>query len=163
MPRHPVTVDSATDPRIEDYQNLPGRKPHDQYFIAEGMWLLERLARSRFDVRSILTTSNRIEKVTKLADAHGIPEDVPIYVAPAAHVDEIVGFQFHRGVMACGVRQPTTEMADLTRIPDSLSPSDRRIVVVCPKIANDTNLGSCLLYTSPSPRDLSTSRMPSSA
>ena len=25
------------------------------------------------------------------------------------------------------------------------------------------NLGSCLLYTSPSPRDLSTSRMPSSA
>ena len=27
----------------------------------------------------------------------------------------------------------------------------------------DVNVGSCLLYTSPSPRDLSTSRMPSSA
>ena len=26
-----------------------------------------------------------------------------------------------------------------------------------------SNLGTCLLYTSPSPRDLSTSRMPSSA
>ena len=29
--------------------------------------------------------------------------------------------------------------------------------------ANTTNLWTCLLYTSPSPRDLSTSRMPSSA
>ena len=28
---------------------------------------------------------------------------------------------------------------------------------------NAVNLGFCLLYTSPSPRDLSTSRMPSSA
>ena len=28
---------------------------------------------------------------------------------------------------------------------------------------NGTNINSCLLYTSPSPRDLSTSRMPSSA
>ena len=29
--------------------------------------------------------------------------------------------------------------------------------------ANEVELGNCLLYTSPSPRDLSTSRMPSSA
>ena len=30
-------------------------------------------------------------------------------------------------------------------------------------IQQATDLGTCLLYTSPSPRDLSTSRMPSSA
>ena len=30
-------------------------------------------------------------------------------------------------------------------------------------LGNYTHIGSCLLYTSPSPRDLSTSRMPSSA
>ena len=29
--------------------------------------------------------------------------------------------------------------------------------------SNDVDMQSCLLYTSPSPRDLSTSRMPSSA
>ncbi len=142
MPRVPVKVESATDPRIGNYQNLPGRKSNGQHFIAEGMWLLERLAQSRFEVHSILTTSNRIDKVAALADSHGIHEDVPIYVAPAADVDEIVGFQFHRGVMACGVRKPSPPMEDLVTIPDSLSSSDRRIVVVCPKIANDTNLGS---------------------
>ena len=31
------------------------------------------------------------------------------------------------------------------------------------KFLNDNNITTCLLYTSPSPRDLSTSRMPSSA
>ena len=31
------------------------------------------------------------------------------------------------------------------------------------KIVNHLNIDTCLLYTSPSPRDLSTSRMPSSA
>ena len=32
-----------------------------------------------------------------------------------------------------------------------------------PAIANEAGIKFCLLYTSPSPRDLSTSRMPSSA
>ena len=137
-------IESATDPRIANYQNLPGRKPSEQYFIAEGMWLVERLANSRFEFASILTTSNRIEKVIHLADTHDVPEDVPIYVAPASEVDEIVGFQFHRGVMACGIRNPTAAMDDLIRIPESLASSSRRIVVVCPKIANATNLGSIL-------------------
>ena len=38
--------------------------------------------------------------------------------------------------------------------------------LIIPAIAEnvgDTSLSTCLLYTSPSPRDLSTSRMPSSA
>ena len=35
-------------------------------------------------------------------------------------------------------------MEELTAMPDSLSSLDRRIVVVCPKIANETNLGSIL-------------------
>ena len=34
---------------------------------------------------------------------------------------------------------------------------------VSDEVANNKNASSCLLYTSPSPRDLSTSRMPSSA
>ena len=36
-------------------------------------------------------------------------------------------------------------------------------VVIAKKLVQSHGLGSCLLYTSPSPRDLSTSRMPSSA
>ena len=39
----------------------------------------------------------------------------------------------------------------------------RRMIETALRAANDTISKSCLLYTSPSPRDLSTSRMPSSA
>ena len=41
--------------------------------------------------------------------------------------------------------------------------SERVLVVVAIKKAVDISVVPCLLYTSPSPRDLSTSRMPSSA
>ena len=36
-------------------------------------------------------------------------------------------------------------------------------VEICKNLKKDNKFNDCLLYTSPSPRDLSTSRMPSSA
>ena len=47
-----------------------------------------------------------------------------------------------------------------------LTPSDGEYVEITNPTANDIDMSDyylCLLYTSPSPRDLSTSRMPSSA
>ena len=47
--------------------------------------------------------------------------------------------------------------------PEGWGPADKFTVVLETAGLNSTELGACLLYTSPSPRDLSTSRMPSSA
>ena len=44
-----------------------------------------------------------------------------------------------------------------------ICPPTSKIVQAVKKIQGSANLTGCLLYTSPSPRDLSTSRMPSSA
>ena len=49
---------------------------------------------------------------------------------------------------------PVTDISNITGFPEIL---DGRVKTLHPKIHG------CLLYTSPSPRDLSTSRMPSSA
>ena len=48
---------------------------------------------------------------------------------------------------------------------DSFNPSEMTVAVNAGTKIEDLNneLSTCLLYTSPSPRDLSTSRMPSSA
>ena len=43
------------------------------------------------------------------------------------------------------------------------SPHDGTITVLHGGVGDMVAVGACLLYTSPSPRDLSTSRMPSSA
>ena len=46
---------------------------------------------------------------------------------------------------------------------DSQQQQLKVVVPVYPRASNHTDFDACLLYTSPSPRDLSTSRMPSSA
>ena len=47
---------------------------------------------------------------------------------------------------------------------DYILMNDQIVVVIArPGKTRDANMTTCLLYTSPSPRDLSTSRMPSSA
>ena len=51
---------------------------------------------------------------------------------------------------------------DLFNVEEVLTKKDTLLVVVKDEV-NDTLVNTCLLYTSPSPRDLSTSRMPSSA
>ena len=50
----------------------------------------------------------------------------------------------------------------LPDVRDGLKPVHRRVLFAMAQLNNDYNK-ACLLYTSPSPRDLSTSRMPSSA
>ena len=50
---------------------------------------------------------------------------------------------------------------ELTRIPSDVQ--DTLITILSEKVLPVAEIGTCLLYTSPSPRDLSTSRMPSSA
>ena len=54
------------------------------------------------------------------------------------------------------------ELVTLEKNIDSKKVKDL-IEIAQQKKAKVTNIKSCLLYTSPSPRDLSTSRMPSSA
>ena len=86
-----------------------------------------------------------VVKVVKIAALH----QIPIYTRASGtgHVGACV--PVHGGILISMMR--------MNSILD-ISPSDG-VAVVQPGVINST----CLLYTSPSPRDLSTSRMPSSA
>ena len=59
-------------------------------------------------------------------------------------------------MLADGFNLTTIELDEGEKIPDDLSKFDGMFCMGGP-------MDTCLLYTSPSPRDLSTSRMPSSA
>ena len=67
-----------------------------------------------------------------------------------------LGFDNSNGVLHAGTSAGRSEFQGLNRINNTTT-------AVTTAISASNELVACLLYTSPSPRDLSTSRMPSSA
>ena len=61
---------------------------------------------------------------------------MPIYVVPHGLIDHLVGFPFHRGVLACGAPA-------LAAHPGNCAESGSPItLVICPKLTDPENLGA---------------------
>jgi tRNA G18 (ribose-2'-O)-methylase SpoU len=132
----PVPIDDPDDPRLADYtqvreRDLVGREGR---FIAEGAVVLEKLiAAGRHPVRSVLLAAHRVHEVE--ARFAGLPADVPVYAAPQAVMDRVVGFPIHRGVLAVGERAEPAPEALLDTLPANA------LVVGLVGIANHDNMG----------------------
>ncbi|PQO42375.1 TrmH family RNA methyltransferase [Blastopirellula marina] len=102
MSEHIIYVDSAADPRLIRYRREFERKrhTHEGYFVAESQFLVQRLLDSDLEIASILVDG--IEKIPPLPP-HRVGT-FPIYVISREDVKELVGYNFHRGIMACGKR-----------------------------------------------------------
>jgi tRNA G18 (ribose-2'-O)-methylase SpoU len=134
MPRIPLT--SLSDPRVAPYANLnqTNLTRRSRLFVAEGDKVVERLIASDFVTDSILAEEEWGARLEPL-----VPPETPIYIAPRQLITELVGFRFHRGVLACGRRKSPPELSEI------LPPNDQpALVLVCPAIHDPTNLGSIL-------------------
>ncbi|WAS94356.1 TrmH family RNA methyltransferase [Nannocystis punicea] len=109
----PVRVDDPDDPRLADYRALEalGHRPDPHHFIAESELVVERLLRSTWPVASVLTTASHCER---LVPALATRPEVPVYVADQAVLRAAVGFNFHRGVAAIGLRPPVLRWNDMS-------------------------------------------------
>ena len=107
-------------------------------FIAEGDKLAERLIASRYPVVSVLAEAAQADRFEPL-----LAPQTPIYIAERKLLEATIGFNFHRGVLACGRRLPGPTIEEL--LADRL-PTDgwrgRTIILVCPEVQDPTNLGS---------------------
>ena len=132
-----ISVNSLEDLRLRAYQDLPHKRDVEKrgLFIAEGMFVVQRLIRSSLETESILVSSGRADEIAALTH-----EDVPIYVVERPLLDSIVGFSFHRGVLACGKR-PLMENTPQMRFRD---PSKSHLVVACVNVNDQENLGGIL-------------------
>ena len=95
-------LNEADDPRLSDYRDLRWNRKADaktRDFIVEGRYCVERLLQSDYAVHSILVTEGKrsefLERVNKT---------VPVYSLPLSEIRKLVGFDFHRGIMACAKR-----------------------------------------------------------
>jgi tRNA G18 (ribose-2'-O)-methylase SpoU len=132
MPRVPIA--DLDDPRIAVYRSLKATNQtrSSGQFVVEGEKLVERLLASALEVASVLVGDRHEARV-----GAKVPPDVPLYVVPHGLLDVLVGFNFHQGVLAAGVR-PAVPGLDAV----AAKLGARATVIVCPRLDNPENLGA---------------------
>lgn len=131
-----VPIHNIDDPRLAHYRELK-RSNFTRYsglFITEGEKPTEQLLHSGLGIESLLVAEPYLPKIESL-----VPPDVPMLVVRPAMVEQIVGYNFHRGVLGCG-RRP--ESVSLSRFLEQHP--GRLTMVVCADVQGPDNLGVML-------------------
>lgn len=151
-----VFLESLEDPRLMPYRNLPNRNAparktfarntptrdvaapranrDEQRFVVEGRFLVERLLASTLTTDSILTDAARAAALPA-----SIAAQTDILVLPENTIDQVVGFDFHRGMLGCGLRPALPEVDDAVPAPPLPT-----LIVVCSQVGDPTNLGAIM-------------------
>jgi tRNA G18 (ribose-2'-O)-methylase SpoU len=107
-----IEVDDPADPRLDDFRALTDadvRADRRGIVIAEGINVVERLARSPYRTRAVFGVRSRIEALAPvLADL-----DVAVFVADKWLLSDVVGFRVTRGVLASADRPPPPSITAL--------------------------------------------------
>ncbi len=120
-----IQIESIQDPRVSAYANLrdrqlaadagcgPQRRPEyaNGLFIAEGELVLHHLLASAFRIHSVLLTPARLE--TLHGALNSLPADAAVYLVSQQVMNDIVGFNIHRGVLAAAFRGDEPNPKDL--------------------------------------------------
>jgi tRNA G18 (ribose-2'-O)-methylase SpoU len=100
MPVHRLTDLSSS--RLDPYRNLRTTNLTRQSgkFIAESKPLVQRLVESGLQIDSFLIDEKYLDEAVAW-----LPQETDLFVVSGPQVSELIGFAFHRGYLACGVRR----------------------------------------------------------
>ncbi len=135
MPRS--LIGDLDDPRLDRFRDLRQRNPtrYGHYFIAEGRLVVERLlANAKYHTQAVV-----VEEQREAIIADHLREDHDVYVLATGLFEQLVGFDFHRGVMACGTRPKLPDVKQLRA-----DPTGRDVYVVAHEVQDPTNLGNMI-------------------
>jgi tRNA G18 (ribose-2'-O)-methylase SpoU len=129
-------IENLEDPRLDPYRNLKStnRTRWSNQFIAEGLLVVERLLASDFDVVSIVASRKIERQIVPL-----VPNDRPLYLLDHALAAQLVGYVFHAGVLACGVRRASPTLETLLG-----AGKDAALLAVCPNVNDPENIGAII-------------------
>jgi tRNA G18 (ribose-2'-O)-methylase SpoU len=133
-----IPVHSLADPQLAPYRMLRERDlaREGSRFIAEGEYLVKRLLASRLTTESVLLADRRVAEIAPL-----VPDAIPVYAAPADLVSQLLGFKFHSGVMAVGLRGPSPTIDEVMA---GVGNPKRTTLLICPEIEKTDNLGALI-------------------
>ena len=98
------------------------------------MLVVERLLASRFDVVSVVASRKMERQVVPLVGTR-----CPLYLLEDALAEQLVGYTFHTGVLACGMRKAGPALETLLG-----RGTDRALLAVCPNVNDPENIGAII-------------------
>jgi tRNA G18 (ribose-2'-O)-methylase SpoU len=139
-----VSLTDTHDRRLEPYRTLKlsSESRRARLFVVEGDKLVERLLHSHLRVHSVLAGQRFLA-----SRALSVPDQVTLFVIPDELIPELVGFKFHRGILACGYRGTEPSLSEVLSARTTEQPATepfRMTIVVGVDIHDPTNLGSIL-------------------
>jgi tRNA G18 (ribose-2'-O)-methylase SpoU len=140
MPIFPI--DDPGDARLADYRGVsdPELLRRRQRFVAEGRLVVRRLLTGgRLIAESVLVTAPALDNLADLLP-HRFPE-LPVYVVSQAVMNDLAGFNIHRGCLAIGLRPPRLSTAQL------LDTGGLDRLVVLEGVSNADNVGGIFRST----------------
>ncbi|MGJ8722594.1 MAG: TrmH family RNA methyltransferase [Salinibacterium amurskyense] len=131
-----IRVTDLSDPRLSDFANLTDvalrrrTEPAGGLYIAESSKVIARALRAGHQPRAILVLEQWLDDV---ADLLG-DTDTPVYVGESDVLEQLTGFNLHRGALASMHRPVLPAVADLVK--------DARRIVILEDIVDHTNVGA---------------------
>jgi tRNA G18 (ribose-2'-O)-methylase SpoU len=134
MPEHFIEI--LEDPRLAPYRNLKAKNltRRSGLFIAEGRLVVERLLASSFPVVSVLVSERRRRTIVPQ-----LRSEADVYVIPQRLAEQLVGYNFHAGVLACGRRKQSPGLETVFEKAEG-----RVTLAACPQIIGPENLGAII-------------------
>jgi tRNA G18 (ribose-2'-O)-methylase SpoU len=129
-------IEQLDDPRISIYRDVKDSALRDArgLFVIESRLCVRRLvSASRFSVCSVLVTETALAALGDTLSQLG--EDTPVYVANSSLLEELVGYNLHRGCIALARRGSERSM-------DEILDSPPRLLVGLEQVANPENVGN---------------------
>ena len=97
-----ILIQDLNDPRLAPYSSLKGKQlERDGIFIAEGEKVVRSMLESGCRIASCLTSNGAATRYKTLLAALA-KRGADIYVASDEAIEKIIGFRFHKGIMAVG-------------------------------------------------------------
>ena len=118
-----LLLSNPSDSRLDDYRNIPDPELIQRrgIFVAEGRLVVRRLITSnRYPVRSVMVTE---AAHAALGDLWPERPDLTVYVVTREVMNEVTGFNIHRGCLAIGERGPSADWRDLLSTSTSQLPT----------------------------------------
>ncbi|ADV61980.1 tRNA/rRNA methyltransferase (SpoU) [Isosphaera pallida ATCC 43644] len=137
-----TALDDLDDPRLAVFRALKKQNVNrdGRRFVVEGWKLVERLARSAHRLETVLVVEDQVELARRLP-----VEELTIFTLSRERLRDLVGFNFHQGVLGCGIRADAPTLNQLLAASQRVTArSGRSVVLVCPALFNPENLGALI-------------------